>query len=160
MEFYKKILITIILIISSYIIIRLLWKRDEIIRLTKKHQHIEQDEDYINEEFTGLNVFSSVAGELSSVSNKGQVSISNSNESYLLQPLKQFCIKGSYNSAVTGNYVNLDMIKYVLSRGCRYLDFEVFMIDSSLNVSYTTDPKNNSLDTDNTLSLRENFKLN
>jgi hypothetical protein len=41
-------------------------------------------------------------------------------------PLKEFVIKASYNSASSGDYVSKDAINYVLSRGCRYLDFEVF----------------------------------
>jgi hypothetical protein len=45
--------------------------------------------------------------------------------------LREYCIKASYNSACTGTYVNLDMIKYVLSRGCRFLDFELYFIDTT-----------------------------
>ena len=45
--------------------------------------------------------------------------------------LREYCIKASYNSACTGSYVNLDMIKYVLSRGCRFLDFELYHIDTT-----------------------------
>lgn len=45
-------------------------------------------------------------------------------------PLQGFCIKASYNSACTGNYVTLDMVKYVLARGCRFLDFAVYHIDT------------------------------
>jgi len=41
--------------------------------------------------------------------------------------IKDIVIKGSYNSAYTGgNYVNTDMIKYVMHRGCRFLDFEIY----------------------------------
>jgi len=57
--------------------------------------------------------------------------------------LRNFCIKASYNSAFTGSYVNRDMVKYVLSRGCRFLDFEVFVKDGIPIVAYsasTTDP--------------------
>ena len=41
-------------------------------------------------------------------------------------PIKEYIIKASYNSACTGNFVNKDMIKYVLSRGCRFLDFQLY----------------------------------
>jgi hypothetical protein len=40
--------------------------------------------------------------------------------------IKQFCIKSSCNSAYNGQTVSLDMIQYVLSRGCRFLDFEIY----------------------------------
>lgn len=41
-------------------------------------------------------------------------------------PLKQYCIKASANSAYSGGFISDEMIKYVLSRGCRFLDFEIF----------------------------------
>jgi hypothetical protein len=58
--------------------------------------------------------------------------------------LKQFCIKSSCNSAYDGKEVSIDMIEYVLSRGCRFLDFEVYWgqptIADSTNKSNTTVP--------------------
>jgi hypothetical protein len=41
-------------------------------------------------------------------------------------PLREFCVLSSYNTAVTGTFVNTDMIKYVLERGYRFIDFEIF----------------------------------
>lgn len=52
--------------------------------------------------------------------------------------LRNYCIKSSFNSAYTGGYVNRDMVKYVLMRGCRFLDFEVFMKDNVPIVAYST----------------------
>lgn len=40
--------------------------------------------------------------------------------------LNQFCIKSSCNTAYNGKTVSLDMIQYVMSRGCRFLDFEIY----------------------------------
>jgi len=40
--------------------------------------------------------------------------------------LQQFCIKSSLNSCYDGTNVSLDMLNYVLSRGCRFLDFEIY----------------------------------
>lgn len=65
-------------------------------------------------------------------------------------PLHQLCIKGSYNTAYTGSsytsygYISIDMLKYVLCRGCRYLDFQVFYLSDSNNnmdvcVGYSND---------------------
>jgi Phosphatidylinositol-specific phospholipase C, X domain len=51
--------------------------------------------------------------------------------------LRDYCIKASYNSAFTGKYVCLDMVKYVLQRGCRFLDFSVFIKDSIPIVAYS-----------------------
>lgn len=41
-------------------------------------------------------------------------------------PLTSFCIKASYNSAYSGSYISESMVQYVLSRGCRFLDFEIY----------------------------------
>lgn len=51
--------------------------------------------------------------------------------------LRNFCIKSSFNSAFTGSYVNRNMVKYVLTRGCRFLDFEVFVKDGTPIVAYS-----------------------
>jgi hypothetical protein len=51
--------------------------------------------------------------------------------------LRDFCIKSSYNSAYTGGYMNTNMVKYVLSRGCRFLDFEVYYKDGIPIVAYS-----------------------
>ena len=53
--------------------------------------------------------------------------------------LRNFCIKSSFNSAYTGGYINLDMIKNVLQRGCRFLDFQVFIKDNTAIVAYSQD---------------------
>jgi hypothetical protein len=49
--------------------------------------------------------------------------------------LKDLLFKASYNSAFTGKTMNPEMVELVLSRGCRYLDFEVRKSDGNLYVS-------------------------
>jgi len=58
--------------------------------------------------------------------------------------LRNFCIKSSFNSAYTGGYMNLDMIKYVLHRGCRFLDFQVFIKDNTAIVAYSKEDYNDA----------------
>ncbi len=53
--------------------------------------------------------------------------------------LRDYCIKSSSDSAFSGGYMNLEMIKYVLRRGCRFLDFEVFVKDDIPVVAYSND---------------------
>ncbi len=76
-------------------------------------------------------------------------------------PLKDYCIKASYNSAVTGKSVNKKMVQYVLSRGCRFLDFEVFYTKKNENfipvVAESTDPEFKIFDTENDINLEEIF---
>jgi hypothetical protein len=45
--------------------------------------------------------------------------------------LMDYCFKGSYNSAYSGSYITTEMVKYVLSRGCRFIDFEVYYLPVS-----------------------------
>lgn len=72
-------------------------------------------------------------------------------------PIKDYCYKSSLNSAVSGNYVSTDMVKEVLSKGCRFLDFEVFYIKEdevfSPRVAMSSDYKYINIDTDNSVPL-------
>jgi hypothetical protein len=69
-----------------------------------------------------------------------QIKNANSSQVSPNLPLHQLCMKGCYNSAYTGSsltsygYISIEMLKYVLCRGCRYLDFQVFYLnDLNLN---------------------------
>ena len=58
------------------------------------------------------------------------------NDAYHLNyRLKHYFIKSSYDSAFTGTCMNTKMIEFVLTRGCRYLDFEIHSEDKTLYVS-------------------------
>lgn len=98
-------------------------------------------------------LFDTKNSEIRAVSyNSTSSGISNYNgEVYL--PLKEYIIKSSYNSAISGKYVSKDMVKYVLSRGCRLLDFEVLMINDIPYVTYTTDNTYKTYDTENKILL-------
>jgi hypothetical protein len=71
------------------------------------------------------------------------VSITNIIPSRSKLPLREYCIKASYSSAFSGTYVSADMIKYVLRRGCRYLDIPIFYstTDNIPYVAHITDSK-------------------
>lgn len=96
---------------------------------------------------------SKIEREINYLKSSSNVTITNINQSLYSRPIREFCVKGAYNAAVTGKYVNKDMVAYVLSRGCRYLDFEVFSIDNTVQVAYTSDPKFETVDTECTVSL-------
>jgi hypothetical protein len=55
-------------------------------------------------------------------------------------PIREYCVKASYNSACSGTYIGVDVLKYVLSRGCRYLDLEVYLVDNVPYVGFSTNP--------------------
>jgi len=68
-------------------------------------------------------------------------SITNVSKTVQDLPLKELCIKSSYNSAYNGYDISgNNMIEYVLSRGCRFLDFELYYHDSTVKLNYTADP--------------------
>ena len=88
-------------------------------------------------------------------------SIKSIENKYAKLPIKDYCIKASYNSAITGKSVNKDMVKFVLSRGCRFIDLEVFYIKKNKNyipvVAQSSDPNYKVFDTDNDINLEEIF---
>jgi hypothetical protein len=157
MLFYKKVIILFVVIVSTYIIWRLILKQNEVMKLSKQIKS-NVFEGMIDSSGNSLstsvvpNFFNTPDGELASLKRTNALNIQNvSMNKYGSLPLKQFVIKGSYNSAVTGNYVNEKMVAYVLQRGCRYLDFEIFLIKQVAVVSYSNDPNFNILKTDNTV---------
>jgi hypothetical protein len=87
--------------------------------------------------------------ELNNIEQQTGSGIVNFSENKSASPyLRDYCIKASSNSAYSGGYMNLDMIKYVLRRGCRFLDFEVYVKDKIPVVAYSNavifDPSYNS----------------
>ena len=96
----------------------------------------------------------SPSSELSSLNNtRVPVNVSSTNKDHSNELLKDYVVKGSYNTAVTGNYVNVDMIKYVIERGCRFVDLEVFLIDNKPKVTYSVDKTYQTYETDNSILL-------
>jgi hypothetical protein len=152
MNVVKKVLIVVIILLVIYIILRLLKNR------------IEIQKKISTENFT---LFGSAKdNEISYLKNTSSVSIQNcTHKSY---PLREYVIKTAYNTALTGDYVNTDMITYVLERGCRFLDFEVFYIGKTVRdkmglssttytaqVGYSNDNTFTTLTTLNSIPLDE-----
>ena len=76
-------------------------------------------------------------------------------------PLQNYIIKSSYNSAIDShNYASKESIKYVLGRGCRFLDFEIVFDPEKPNAAFigkATGKRNEAIDTKNTLLLDDAF---
>ena len=92
-------------------------------------------------------------GEVNGIKSNVPIKMANLPKGFANETLKQYIIKGAYNCALTGNYVTNEAIRYVLERGCRFLDFEVLYIDSKPVVSYTLDKEYEIIETDNSLLL-------
>jgi hypothetical protein len=96
---------------------------------------------------------SSETSELNGLKNTTPSLVQNINSNLANNPIREYVIMSSYNTAITGKYVNVDMIKYVLSQGVRFLDFEIFLINKAPVVAYSSDKNNIILDTNNNILL-------
>ncbi len=140
----KKLLIVITIIIFLIILWRLI--------IVRMNLHQE-----------GFSLFSSAKdNEVAKLENGSKITIKNTdNVGILTLPLKELCIKASFNSASSGNYISTDMLKYVINRGARYLDFEVFYISDNGKedghfkpmVATSTDPTFMVLSSENSVLL-------
>lgn len=85
-------------------------------------------------------------------------------------PFDQCCIKASHNSAYNGSFICIEMIQYVLSLGCRWLDFEVYYtpikksandkaLDYNVCVGYSDDLKEINTKTMNTRPITLDYIL-
>ena len=138
----KKIILLIIFISFGYLLFKLIRKRQQIRSAMAEGffgSHTQQTE---------LNSVNQNNNEPASI-----VSVVKTN-----LPLKEYFIKASYNSALSGDFMNSDMVKYVLSRGCRFLDFEVFSIDNIPYVAYSTDSTFSDIDSKNKILLSDILK--
>jgi hypothetical protein len=89
------------------------------------------------------------------------ISIENMNDKRLDLPLREYCIKASYNSAYSGSTISDKMVKYVLSRGCRLLDLQVHYSenDNLVYVANITDPKIKEMESVNRVPLNTIFNV-
>ena len=161
MHFSRKIIILFIIILTSVVLWNLYLKRQELVR------NMDVEGFTVYPKFTIFPLFplfptidQQIGYELDSMTTNTSIDIQPIiKASYYEQPINQFCIKGSYNSAVTGTFVNADAVKYILSRGCRFIDLEIFSIDDKAQVAYTTDPEFNMIDTYNSALIGDIFSI-
>ena len=165
------ILLLLIICIFIYVIYRFLWKRKMMARIINKLQckslkcrsRCKNNECQCNT-IEGFELFGTAEGEYNSLIDSegtGIVSLTpdESSNSTEKPTLKDYVIKSSYNSAVTGKNVNIDMVKYLLTRGVRLLDFEVLLIDDKPMITYTNDTSLETIETENTLLLDNVFSM-
>ena len=154
MDFNRKILIVLIIFIFIYIILRLVIKRIQI----KQEMELEG--------YDNLNVNAIQDGYDCSVIIKNDLKIRLENVAkntklYSKEALylRNYAIKASLNTAFNGKECSTDMINYVLTRGCRFLDFEVYLYNNNNVISTVVSiSKNNDSDflvLDNGLSISD-----
>jgi len=117
MDFNKKCCIVIIIIIFTYILIRLFHKRFSI------------EKQYNANTIEGFNTANPTVSNINS-NNLCDITIKNDVsrrlDKYTDKKLQNYAIKSSMNSAYDGINCSKDMLGYVLSRGCRFIDLEVY----------------------------------
>lgn len=142
MNIERKLLILAVIVIFSFVLFNL-WQSRNKMKLS-------------SENFSLMN---SDGREMSNMRNSdngpGVVSIETTNEKTLNMPLREFCVKSSFNTACSGTFMNTQAIQYVLSRGCRFIDFEVYLVDNILCVGVSSNPLTGSqnITSTNTITL-------
>lgn len=137
MDIYRKFAILIIIIIAFYILYRLIAKRQAILHKSASTIPMNIEGMTINQTekngktIEGLSAIpSATIKRVLDIEKNNSVTLSlknlTENSSNNSKPLGSFFIKSSFNSAYDGNAVSQDMVLYILSRGYRFLDFEVY----------------------------------
>lgn len=123
MGVWKKITIVIIFLLFIYILFRLIKKRSDILSIIGKEGYTQQTEELPIIE--GFEYNSGVQDIIKKQTNTNAIDCSMPNTNGA-KPLSSFFVKSSFHSAVDSKgYVSIDMVRYVLSRGYRFLDFAV-----------------------------------
>lgn len=158
MDTYRKLLILVIIILFSYILYQLLNQRQkdglrEGLVASKTGGSptlpiINTDEPAAVNEVKNMKVTG-----WSGVKNYGIVHPTETN-----LYMSQYIVKGSYNSASSGNYISISALDYVVSRGCRFLDFEVFLQNSHPIIATSTDKTYQTISSKNSVTLFDVLK--
>ena len=122
MSLFKKLILFMIFVILFYILFRLIRKRTEILHVMKEDRPVVE----------GLSCISDITNQkvkkILDSNSIGQITDNLSAKGYYksTDPISKYHIKASYNSAFDGKDITKDMLLYVLYRGYRFLDFEIY----------------------------------
>ena len=149
MKLWKKIAILFIVLITIVVLLYLFKQR---ISLQQYEPMTDLDKRDSQEDLD--NIVNAQNAEFVNLEKASIPSVSSFNYNNDLK-LKDVCIKASCNSAFTGNYINKKMVKHLLLRGCRFLDFEIYNIDDIPYVGFSSKESPTSLDSQNKIMLSE-----
>ena len=150
MHIVKKFLVLCIIIIASYILYNLFRERTN----NRVRTTIEIKNASNKKEGFSITAVTHPEEEVKSLQSNG-VTIQTIPETQLDLTLREFIVKSSYNSGISGKFASIHAIRYVLGRGCRLLDFEIYTRDGSEYISFANDEEFSSLGTNN----REPYRL-
>ena len=179
MHIIRKLLILVILIITIYITYSLFQKnaeiKNQIAQEIKKTEFEGFDHKMIVAEGYDHKMIVaegysdiSAATEMSSLNDAAAalgrgLNIQPISKKYYKFPLKEFMVKSSYNSAIVGNSASENAIKFVIKRGCRLLDFEIYTRTNDDGVkkeyiSFSEDSEHKTIKTDLDLTIDKAFE--
>ena len=118
MSLLKKIIYGFIFLILFYILFRLIKKRTDILKETKYTEGLSTISTISNvsvKKIMTANLVNEITENLSEKTYYNNDSL-----------LNMYHIKSSYNSAYSGKDISTDMVLYILHRGYRFLDFEIY----------------------------------
>jgi hypothetical protein len=131
-----KILLIILILITFSYLFYLFYKRKQVLQLIDQQNKSNFQEGMTDKEISDMRERDT--SNALTIINKKIIKIPTSiqdvekSKSYTNLHLHNLCIKGTYNSGYSGSgstshgYISLEMVKYMLYRGCRYLDFQIF----------------------------------
>jgi hypothetical protein len=113
MEFYRKIIILFIVLLTTYMLYRLLIHRSKIQAKLDPIAKISESESFIS----GVNIQNTPNNKLA---------------------LSQYCVKGSFHTAYNRNTNKIDetQLSTIMSRGVRFVDLEVYSFGGNAVVGY------------------------
>jgi hypothetical protein len=148
MHIVKKLMILVI-VVASFAIIYKLVQENTIMRNQMAEMKYETFQTEIQKESTELLENAKTQGLELTVKPLSEKS------KQLDFPLRDFMIKSSYNSAIIEKTSSREAIEFVIGRGCRLLDFEIYTRDTKEYVSDSNDPEYRDLQTGLTLSFEQ-----
>jgi hypothetical protein len=172
MHIARKLLILAIIVLFSYIIYSLLQKRKAILSSVEDYYKKKEKEKHLEGfgEKDDPN-YDAIMKDIKNISTKIIYQTDNDNKPVVYKnyntssidnnkTLKDVFIKASYDSAFTGNYLSNEMIKFCLSQGCRFVDFEVDISNSIPSIVCKNNDKTNKTKsgTYDAISLLEGLK--
>jgi len=127
MHILKKMLILVIVFVTIYMIHYLLKTRNTIKLKAQEELEKKRVEGFGEDEIQKV------------IQSNEPVAITAVLDNFLGLPLREFIVKSSYNSAISGDFANSEMIRILLQRGVRLLDFEIYTDGIIEYVSYSKD---------------------
>jgi hypothetical protein len=139
MSIVKKLILVVVILLFSFVLYRL-FERRQILQKNMENNVVSEGFSVVNAANPDYSYIKSQVASLAIDSRQFPSKAQNYLSDKTLA-LCQLCVKSSWNSAYSGGYVSDIMVQYVLSRGCRFLDFAVYLNSNGQAViGYSSDP--------------------